>query len=117
MKKEMTKKQLEKALEGLRKECALPNWDGYNANALNKKSLKFAKSFLAKCGKRILPTSVGADTDGCVTFEWYKSQTQQMSISFEAGGKIAYAATIYGTKAHGYAWEKELLKELDFWLQ
>ena len=60
-------------LQALYEECQYPNWDGYNAFPVQRITLCHAQTFISLLPAHLLPTSCGADPDGAINLEWYKS--------------------------------------------
>ncbi len=78
------------------------NWDGYGAEPLKflPQSLKFAKSLFVE--SRLLAESVDIipENDGCLCFEWYKSDKTFISVSVK-DEKLIYNYEIAGAKGCG----------------
>lgn len=81
--------------------CGVPNWDGYGAAPVTEETYSHARSFLDALPFATPLPSVGAEPDGHITFEWYRSLRSLLSISVSAEGDLHYAALIGPAKAYG----------------
>jgi hypothetical protein len=87
-------------------ECREPNWDGYGAQAVREETYYLARKFLAALPLGTPEPSIGAEPDGDITAEWYRSPQRTLSISISPGGELHYAALlgaerICGTETFG----------------
>jgi hypothetical protein len=90
-------------LYGLLKECQQPNWDGYGALPVRNETYDLALQFLEALPLGTPAPSLGAEPDGHITFEWYRSPRRLLSISVSPMGELHFAAlignaTLYGTE-------------------
>ena len=90
-------RKLDKVFE----ECSSDGWDGANAKPVLVETLQNAKAFLKSFPLGIEPPDVGAEPDGAITLEWYKSPGKVISISINPGGWLYFAAIIGAKKRHG----------------
>jgi len=81
-------------LAEIQDECSIANWDGYNALPLQTNSLEYAKRFLAFLPIGIEAPAVSIEPDGEISFEWYRSASRILSVSFGSSGEIHCAAII-----------------------
>lgn len=84
-------------------ECSTPNWDGYDALPVTEETYRNAERFLESLPLGFSPTSVGAEADGEITLEWYRSGRWILSVSVTPNGYLHYASIqglskIYGTE-------------------
>jgi len=82
-------------------ECSEENWDGFDAIPVSTFSYDYAMQFL-----KVLPVwteapSFGAEADGQMTMEWYRSPRRVLSISFSPDGRLYYAALLGENRAYG----------------
>ena len=94
----------DRALEELfmvARECRSPNWDGYAAAPIAPEAFTLAWRFLGSLPLGLPAPSVGAESDGHVTFEWYRSPRRTLSVSISAEGDLHYAALLGPTKVYG----------------
>lgn len=82
-------------------ECSVDNWDGYDAKAIDYDSFIEAIRFA-----RSLPTTIplpetAVDTDGEVSFEWYKGPRRVFTISIGSRNEIIYAGLFGFNKVNG----------------
>ncbi|MEI8194453.1 MAG: hypothetical protein WCI73_00945 [Phycisphaerae bacterium] len=92
-------------LDALAVECNAANWDGYGAAAVSANALALARQFITALPIGTPAPSIGAEPDGHVTLEWYRSPQRTLSVSVSAEGELHYAAllgqrTAYGTELY-----------------
>ena len=94
------------------------NWDGYGAEPLNSKSLnqslKFAKSLFSESRLLVESVDIIPENDGCICFEWYKSNEKFISVSVK-GEKLIYNYEIRGEKSCGetnFYGKEDLIKKI-----
>jgi hypothetical protein len=75
-------------------ECRQPNWDGYGAQSVREESYDLAHQFLAALPLRTLVPSIGAEPDGQITVEWYRSPQRTLSVSISPDGDFHYSALL-----------------------
>ena len=80
-------------------ECREANWDGYGAAPVSVRTFHSAHEFLEALPLGTPAPSVGAEPDGHLTFEWYRSSRRTLSVSVSPEGELHYAALI-GTGKH-----------------
>jgi hypothetical protein len=88
-------------LDAIFEECSSHGWDGERAKPISEEVLQCAKTFLKSFPLGIEVPEVGAEPDGAITLEWYRSPNKVISISINAGGWLYYAAIIGATRRHG----------------
>src|SRR4051812_9932951 len=81
-------------------------WDGHNAAPVAEGSVRHAVLFLESLPATLIAPTVGAEPDGQVTLEWYRSERHVLSVSVSPEGDLHYAAFVgrnrhYGTIAVG----------------
>lgn len=82
-------------------ECRQPNWDGYGAQPVRDETYHFAYEFLTALPLDTPAPSMGAEPDGHLTVEWYRSPDQTLSVSLSDDGSLHFAALLGETKAYG----------------
>jgi len=82
-------------------ECRFPNWDGYGAAPVMNETFWQAYRFLDALPFGFPAPSVGAEPDGHLTFEWYRSSRRTLSVSVTPEGDLHYAALLGPSKAYG----------------
>lgn len=92
-----TFQQLEEVLE----ECSSEGWDGERSKPISAEVSQYAKVFLKSFPLGIEAPEIGAEPDGAITLEWYRSPNRVISISINPGGWLYYAAIIGATRRHG----------------
>ncbi len=92
-----TLQELQKTLE----ECSLGGWDGERAKPVTREVWWNARVFLWSFPLGIESPEIGAEPDGAITLEWYRSPSRVISISINPGGRLYFAAIIGGERRHG----------------
>ena len=82
-------------------ECSSEGWDGECAKPISTEVWQIAKTFLKSFPLGIECPEVGAEPDGSITLEWYRSPNKVISISINPDGWMYYAALIGTSKRHG----------------
>ena len=82
-------------------ECSSEGWDGERAKPISEETLQSAKTFLKSFSLGIEAPDVGAEPDGAITLEWYRSPNKLISISINPDGWAYWAALIGTRKRHG----------------
>jgi hypothetical protein len=76
-------------------DCKEPNWDGYDALAVEQETFQNAyrlvESLPLGCP---LPSSVGAEPDGHLALEWHRNSRWTLSVSISPEGTLHYAALL-----------------------
>lgn len=88
-------------LRGVAKECSAIGWDGYKAAAIEQETIRQAARFLNALPLGMIAPSVGAEPDGHITFEWYRSPRRVLSVSISPEGDLHYAALFGYRKTYG----------------
>ncbi|MFZ0034295.1 MAG: hypothetical protein WAK60_04825 [Sedimentisphaerales bacterium] len=92
-----TFQQLDEVFE----ECSSEGWDGERAKPISVEVLHCAKRFLNSFQLGIEAPEVGAEPDGSITLEWYRSPNKVVSISINPDGWVYWAALIGASRRHG----------------
>ena len=82
-------------------ECGVDGWDGGDARAITKEVFWNAKTFLESFPWGSESPEIGAEPDGAISLEWYRSPSRVVSISINPGGGVYYAAIIGAKRRHG----------------
>lgn len=95
-------------LRQLCQQFQLAGWDGHKALPVAVGSVEHAVQLVESLPATLAVPSVGAEPDGQVTLEWYRSPRHVLSVSVSAEGDLHYAALLgrnrhYGTIAAGEA--------------
>jgi hypothetical protein len=75
-------------------ECRQPNWDGYGAQSVREETYDLAHQFLTALPLSTPMPSIGAEPDGHITVEWYRSPQRTLSVSISPDGELHYAALL-----------------------
>ena len=91
-------------LADVAKECREPDWDGYGAQPVSQETLRTAFCVLQALPLGFPAPAVGAEPDGQLTLDWYRSLRRTLSVSVSPEGELHYAALSgpnrsYGTEA------------------
>jgi hypothetical protein len=92
-----TFQQLDEVFE----ECSSEGWDGEQAKPISVEVLRCARGFLSSFPFGTEAPEIGAEPDGAITLEWYRSPNKVISISINPDGWMYYAALIGTSKRHG----------------
>ena len=82
-------------------ECRQPNWDGYGAQSVREETYHLAHQFWAALPLSTTVPSIGAEPDGQITVEWYRSPQRTLSVSISPDGELHYAALLGSAKTFG----------------
>jgi hypothetical protein len=82
-------------------ECKIPNWDGYDALAIQPVTWLNTRNFIDVLPLGYPLPSVGAEPDGHMTLEWYRHPRRTLSISISPEGTLYYAALFGNNDARG----------------
>ncbi|MDR5729829.1 MAG: hypothetical protein RB191_20645 [Terriglobia bacterium] len=89
------------ALHYVYKECSHTDWDGYGAEPVSSDVFWLAYRFLSALPLGTPAPSIGAEPDGHITLEWYRSPRRTLSVSVSPDGKLHYAALIGPSRQYG----------------
>ena len=82
-------------------ECRVPNWDGYGAIPVSQDTLRNAYVLLESLPAGFPAPSIGAEADGALTFDWYRSPRRTVSVSINDTGELHYAALLGPSRQFG----------------
>lgn len=82
-------------------ECRTPNWDGYNAFPVKEETLNYAYAVIQALPLGFPLPSIGAEPDGHLTLEWYKTPCWIISVSVSPEGVLYYAALLGSSNQRG----------------
>ena len=80
--------------------CSSDGWDGEQAKPISGEVVRYVERFLNSLSGMEAP-EVGAEPDGAITLEWYRSPNKVISISIDGSGWLYFAAIIGSRKRHG----------------
>lgn len=89
------------ALHDVFEECRQLGWDGESAEPVMHDTYLNTFRFLESLPLGIQTPSIGVESDGHVTLEWYKAPRQTISVSVSPDGFLYYSALIGARKANG----------------
>jgi len=84
-------------------ECAVADWDGYGALAVDRASAHRAVALVRALPLDLPVPDVGAEPDGCIAFEWWMCRGRVISLSASASGPLPYAWLDGPERGHGIA--------------
>jgi len=82
-------------------ECRTSGWDGYGALPVSVDAFESAARLLLALPLGTPAPSIGAEPDGHITLEWYKSPRQTLSVSVSPDGQLHFAALMGASKQYG----------------
>lgn len=82
-------------------ECMNADWDGYGALPVSIDAIEPAARLLLALPLGTPAPSIGAEPDGHITLEWYKSPRQTLSVSVSPDGQLHFAALMGASKQYG----------------
>jgi hypothetical protein len=82
-------------------ECSHDGWDGGNAKGISSETMQNALKLLSFFPLGIEAPDIGAEADGAITLEWYRSPDKVISMSINPGNLLYYAAIIGTKRRHG----------------
>ena len=93
-----------KDLVSIKEQCGVAGWDGYGAEPVRDKTVWSAYRFLEAFPPGFPIPTVGAEPDGDITLEWYRSLHRTVSVSVSPDDNLHYSALLgpnkhYGTEA------------------
>lgn len=81
--------------------CCKANWDGYDAAPVTEQTFQLARQLLDALPLGTHAPSVGAEPDGHITLEWYRSPKHTLSVSVSPESELHYAALLGSSKTYG----------------
>src|SRR5262245_30148697 len=82
-------------------ECREANWDGYDAHPVDQETYRAAYLLIESLPLGFPRPSIGAEPDGHLTLEWYKSPRRTLSVSVDPDGLLHYAGLYGANKRYG----------------
>ncbi len=82
-------------------ECREPNWDGFSAQPVSDETYHLAVEFLKALRFGTPAPFIGAEPNGHLTVEWYRSPHRTLSVSIGRDGDLHYAALLGTEKICG----------------
>ena len=79
-------------LNEVRLGCSVANWDGFGASPVAWTTFSHAWEFVDALPQGFPMPTPGAEPDGHITLEWYKSPRQIISVSMDPERQINFAA-------------------------
>ncbi|HSI86954.1 MAG: hypothetical protein ACAI35_07320 [Candidatus Methylacidiphilales bacterium] len=83
------------------KRCKSSNWDGYGAEPVQPATYWYIHAFVDHIPPGIEMPSIGSESDGHMTLEWYRSPERVLSVSVSPEGELHYAALLASERRMG----------------
>ena len=82
--------KLRKTIRSVYEKHQTKNWDGYGAEPVKylNQALDFAKSLHSESPELADSAEIIPENDGCLCFEWHKSENQFITVSVKSDGLI-----------------------------
>lgn len=90
-------------LMAIANECAKPDWDGNDANAIDTLAVLKAKDFVRALPDKMPLPEFAPEPDGSISLDWIESRHRLFSLSIGASNRLAYAWHDGADKGHGVA--------------
>ena len=87
----LDKQKLFDEVESTYWDCFEPNWDGYGANAVSRKTFVSARDFVMQLPDDVALPSLAAEPSGAICFEWYVSKGNSFIVAVDENHKISVA--------------------------
>ncbi len=91
----------QRALLQTYQQCRIPDWDGHDARPVTAETLLMARRVLDVLPPGLPQPAFGAEPDGELTMEWYRSPRRLLSVSIRDDGDLNYAALIGTERVFG----------------
>ena len=89
-------------IEGISRDCQVPNWDGYGARAIDTAAKEQAQRFVDLLPYRFPAPDPVPDPDGALALSWDFGPGSVFTISISGDGSLTYAGLLGGgVKRHG----------------
>lgn len=79
------------AIRELAAECAEPDWDGYDALAIDPVAVWNAEEFIRALPDNLPVPEVSPEPDGSISLDWIRSRNKIVSVSIGATNRLAFA--------------------------
>ncbi len=76
-------------------------WDGYEALPVSLCAYRLAAAFLRSIPFGVPVPTIGAEPDGHIAIEWYRSPRRTLSVSVAPDGQLHYSALLGQATAYG----------------
>jgi hypothetical protein len=81
--------------------CRKDDWDAHGASAVHPDSVTLCYRVIKSLPLGFPSPTIGAEPDGQVTLEWYKSTSRVLSVSVDPVGLLHYAGLFGRSKHYG----------------
>lgn len=88
------RQQVFQALAAQADACAKSGWDGHGAEPVSLEAYRCAYRFVETLPPGCPLPDIGAEPDGHLTLEWYRTSSRVLSLSIGPEGELNYAALL-----------------------
>lgn len=78
-------------IDEIANECAVSDWDGYDAEPIHSDTIIKARGFIYSIPQNLPLPEVAPESDGEISFDWIWAKNRALSLSINKNGAIAYA--------------------------
>ncbi len=89
-----SKQAVYEELDQVYNECQKPGWDAHSAEAVKPETARHARRLIDALPPEYPLPSVGAEPDGHMTLEWYRTTNQLLSVSVSPEAMLYWAALV-----------------------
>lgn len=90
-------------LKGMAADCAVPDWDGNGAYALDDAAIQNAEAFVRALPEDMPMPELAPEPDGSISLDWIASRHRVFSVSVGPNNRLAYAWLDGADKGHAVA--------------
>lgn len=91
-------------LEAVYAERQEDNWDGYGASGIHYLTYEKAQEFINNLPSELGSPEIGAEPDGEIVLEWFRSSGRLLSLSLGLSGRLTYIYRNGATRMRGTFW-------------
>lgn len=92
--------------------CSSKNWAGDESRPISTEVIRNSWAFLRSFPIGIEKPNISAESDGAITFEWYRSPQKVLSVSVGPDNRLYYASIIGTQQIHGSTTQKEISNDI-----
>jgi hypothetical protein len=105
-------------LDEVYKECQAADWDAHGAQAVKAETLQNTRRFIDALPPEYPLPSVGAEPDGQLTLEWYRTTNWLLSVSVSPEGTLYWAALLGDEDPRGSCrYEGKIPDTILYWIR
>jgi hypothetical protein len=95
--------ELLRMLREIAEECNVSGWNGYNSHPINTRTIEMARFAGSMLPHWVPKPDITPESDGEISFSWYKGPEHQFSFSIGEKGNVSYAGVLGNEKIFGSA--------------